>query len=154
MGLRPRNSSTAIENRKSAVYFTCRVSVKLTFIPISRKTAKYFYFPRGCSRNYRKTPFYFRNSAGNWLFQARNRNPEMAFFDQEFGVWLLATELTTDNLEAKVVYSRKQRHQRFTWLPTSLLQIEAKVYSRSDISEITAALFLRRSAFGPAVFWI
>jgi hypothetical protein len=53
----------------------------------------------------------------------------MAFFDQEFGVWLLATELTTDNLEAKV-------------------------YSRSDISEITAALFLRRSAFGPAVFWI
>ena len=60
MGLRLGNSPTTIENRKPARYFTCRLTVKLRFIPISRKAAKYFYFPRGYSRKYRKTPFYFR----------------------------------------------------------------------------------------------
>ena len=105
MGLRPGNSPTAIENRKPAHYFTCRLTVKLRFSPTSRKTAKYFYFPRGFSRKYRKTPFYIRNLAGNCLSEARKRNPEMAFFDQEFGVWLAGTKHQTTLIYSVASYS-------------------------------------------------
>jgi len=44
-------------------------------------------------KNCRKTAFYVRNFPGNGRFLAGNRNQEMVFFDQEFGVSLTAASL-------------------------------------------------------------
>ena len=112
-------TSLPSKDHKTTYSRLCSLTVKVSFILPFLKTANYFSFSRNYGQNYRKTPFYSRNLEGSCLFSARKRNPEMFFFDQEFGVWL------------EMVYSPKYRCVHLE-IPTTSKRAAWKVLSASE----------------------